>query len=161
MQRNVLETIMGGVVLAVAAFFLVFAYTSSDIARVGGYELYAKFDRVDGLQEGSDVRLSGIKVGTVVNETLEPETYLAVLTLSIDPRVTLPADTVAKIMSDGLLGGKYLALDPGGDERMLQPGDEIQFTQSSINLEDLIGRYIFSSGGEKEKQGAEESDPAP
>ena len=156
MQRNVLETIMGAVVLVVAAFFLIFAYTSSDIARVQGYALYAKFDRVDGLQDGSDVRLSGIKVGTVIDQTLELETYLAVLTLSIDRRVTVPADTVAKVVSDGLLGGKYLALDPGGDERILKPGEEIQFTQSALNLEDLIGRYIFRS----EEEGAEGSGPA-
>ena len=156
MQRNVLETIMGGVVLVAAGFFLVFAYTSSDIGRVHGYAYTAKFDRIDGLQDGSDVRLSGIKVGTVIDQTLELDTYLAVLTLSIDTRVSLPADTVAKVMSDGLLGGKYLALDPGGDERILKPGEEIQFTQSALNLEDLIGRYIFRS----EEEGAEGSGPA-
>lgn len=152
MRRNAIETVMGAVVLVVAAFFLVFAYTSAGIGTVKGYELYARFDRIDGLEDGSDVRLSGIKVGSVIDQKLEPETYLAVLRISIDPSVKLPADTVAKVMSDGLLGGKYLGLDPGGDERILKPGEEIQFTQSAISLEDLIGRYIFSPqklGGEK------------
>jgi len=152
MRRNVIETIMGAVVLVVAAFFLVFAYTSSDIGQVKGYELYAKFDRVDGLKNGSDIRLSGIKVGTVLDERLDPETYLAVLTLSIDSSVKLPTDTIAKVVSDGLLGGKYLALDPGGEETLLKPGEEIRFTQSSISLEDLIGRYIFSTEGSGKKK---------
>ncbi len=145
MRRNAVETIMGAVVLAVAAFFLVFAYTRAEVAHVKGYKLVAKFDRVDGIGEGSDVRLGGIKVGTVVGQDLELDTYLAVLHLSIDPRIKLPTDTVAKVTSDGLLGGKYLALDPGADERKLEPGDEIVYTQSAISIEDLIGRYIFSS----------------
>lgn len=156
MRRNAVETIMGAVVLAVAAFFLVFAYTRAQVAYVKGYVLVAKFDRIDGIEDGSDVRLSGIKVGTVVSQTLDPDTYLAVLHLSIDPRIKLPADTIAKVTSDGLLGGKYLALDPGGEERILQPGEEIVYTQSAINLEELVGRYIFSS----EKKGTAEGNEA-
>lgn len=159
MHRNVIETIMGAVVLVVAGFFLAFAYTRADIGQVRGYHLVAKFDRVDGIQDGSDVRLSGIKVGTVVSQTLDPETFLAVLQISIDPRVRLPADTIAKVTSDGLLGGKYLALDPGGEERVLQAGEEIVFTQSSISLEDLIGRYIFSGQTGAKGEGGSEATP--
>jgi phospholipid/cholesterol/gamma-HCH transport system substrate-binding protein len=145
MHRNAIETVMGAVVLAVAAFFLIFAYSSADIGAVSGYDVYAKFARVDGIRDGSDVRLSGIKVGTVVSQTLEPDTYFAVLKLSIDPKVKLPTDTSAKIVSDGLLGSKYVALEPGADEKMIAPGGDIAHTQSSINLEDLVSRYIFSS----------------
>jgi phospholipid/cholesterol/gamma-HCH transport system substrate-binding protein len=161
MRRNAVETIMGAVVLAVAAFFLVFAYTRAQVAYVKGYVLVAKFDRIDGIEDGSDVRLSGIKVGTVLSQSLDPDTYLAVLRISIDPRIELPADTVAKVTSDGLLGGKYLALDPGGEEQTLKPGDEIVYTQSAISIEDLIGRYIFSSEPKGTAQGSGSETVAP
>ena len=163
MKRNAIETIIGAVVLVVAAVFVVFAYSSADIAAVRGYEVTAKFDRVDGVRDGTDVRLSGIKVGSVVSESLEPDTYFAVLVLSIDNSIQLPTDTSAKIASDGLLGNKYVALEPGADETMLKNGGEITHTQSAINIEDLVSRYIFSSSEKKDdsskspdKSGAED-----
>ncbi|MGB8275619.1 MAG: outer membrane lipid asymmetry maintenance protein MlaD [Alphaproteobacteria bacterium] len=161
MHRNAIETVMGAVVLAVAAFFLIFAYSSADIGAVSGYNVYAKFARVDGIREGSDVRLSGIKVGTVIGQKLEAETYFAVLTLSIAPTVKLPTDTSAKIVSDGLLGSKYIALDPGADEKMLADGGEITRTQSSINLEDLVSRYIFSGSKKDGKDSKDGGDANP
>jgi len=166
MKRNAIETIIGAVVLVVAAVFVVFAYSSADIGAVKGYEVTAKFDRVDGVRDGTDVRLSGIKVGSVVDEGLEPDTYFAVLTLSIDNSIKLPADTSAKIVSDGLLGGKYIALEPGADEAMLKNGGEITHTQSAINIEDLVSRYIFSNSGKKDDaskspdKSSESEDPA-
>lgn len=168
MRRNAIETIIGAVVLVVAAVFVVFAYSSADIAAVRGYEVTAKFDRVDGVRDGTDVRLSGIKVGSVVGESLEPDTYFAVLVLSIDNAIQLPTDTSAKIVSDGLLGSKYVALEPGADETMLKNGGEITHTQSAINIEDLVSRYIFSSTGKKDdsakssdKSGAEDTADSP
>lgn len=153
MRRNAIETIMGAVVLVVAAVFVVFAYSSADIAAVRGYEVTAKFDRVDGIRQGTDVRMSGIKVGTVLTEKLEPDTYFAVLTFSIDPNVKLPVDSSAKIVTDGLLGSKYIALTPGAEDKLIPQGGDITHTQSAINLEDLVSRYIFSgsSGGKKDK----------
>lgn len=147
MNRNPVETIIGAVVLVVAALVLVFAYTSASLRPVRGYEVLAKFDRIDGLQAGTDVRISGIKVGTVVSLALEPVSFLAVARLSISDSVKLPKDTVAQISSEGLLGGKFMALVPGGDTTMIKPGGEISFTQSPVNLEDLIGQLIFSQGG--------------
>ena len=146
MRGNVVEALLGAVVLVVAAGFLVFAYSSTDVGSVEGYEVSAKFDRVDGLVVGSDVRLGGIKIGTIVGQTLEPDTYLAIVRMSIDPDIRLPADSSAEIVSDGLLGGRYLSLVPGGAEEMLATGDEIRFTQSPVSLESLIGRMIFSQG---------------
>ncbi|MBM3540372.1 MAG: MCE family protein, partial [Alphaproteobacteria bacterium] len=104
MGRNLVETLMGAVVLVVAAYFLVFAYTTTNVRSVRGYEVIAKFERVDGVATGSDVKVSGIKVGTLVDQRLDPESYLAVLRLSIDNSVKLPEDTVAQISSEGLLG---------------------------------------------------------
>ena len=148
MKKNLIETVMGAVVLAVAAFFLIFAYTTANIETVAGYSVIAKFDRVDGLNPGSDVRMSGIKIGTVTGQTLDSKDYLAVVTLSIDPDVKLPVDTSASITSDSLLGAKYLNLSPGGDDQMLKPGEAIQHTQGSIDLFAIIGQAIFSQTGQ-------------
>jgi len=147
MKKNLIETIMGAVVLIVAAFFLVFAYTTANIETVEGYKVVAKFDRVDGLNQGSDVRMSGIKVGTVLSQSLDTNDYLAVVTLSIENSVKLPVDTSASITSDSLLGTKYLNLSPGGSDQMLKPGEAIQHTQGSIDLFALIGQIIFSQTG--------------
>ncbi len=145
MRRNLIETILGGVVLVVAGLFLAFAYKSTGIHAVSGYELFAKFDRIDGLKDGGDVRMSGIKVGTVIGQSLDPKTYLAVVRLSVDPSIRLPLDSAAEIVSDGLLGGKYMSLVPGAEEKMIEPGGEIKFTQSPLNLESLISQFMFSS----------------
>lgn len=146
MGGNIVETVIGAVVIAFATIFLVFAYQTADIGPVdGGIELTAKFDRIDGLQVGSDVRISGIKVGSVIDQNIDPETYLAVVKMSLRKGVFVPEDTAAKITAESLLGGNYLSLEPGGAEDMLKNGDEITFTQGSVNLMDMIGQAIFSA----------------
>ena len=145
MKNNALETIMGAVVLVVAAFFLTFAYRSSGYHDQGGQLFTARFDRVDGLQVGSDVRVSGVKVGIVKEISVDPKTFLAQVTMSVTNTVLLPKDSSAEIITDGLLGGKYLALVPGGDEVNLKSGDMITHTQSSVSLEAMIGQLIFSN----------------
>ena len=146
MGANIVETVIGAVVIAFATIFLVFAYQTADIGAVdGGLELTAKFDRIDGLQIGSDVRMSGIKVGTVIEQEIDPQTYLAIVTMSLRKGIAIPEDTAAKIASESLLGGNYLSLEPGGAEDMLDDGGEITFTQGSVNLMDLIGQAIFSA----------------
>ena len=158
MRGNVLETVMGAVVLLVAALFLFFAYNTSQLRSVKGYELTADFERVDGIRDGGDVRISGIKIGSIVAQTLDPKTFLARLQLSVDPTIKLPDDTVAEIVSAGLLGDKYLSLVPGGSDTLIPPGGRIKYTQSSISLENLIGQMIFSNPGAK--KGAEGEAPA-
>ncbi len=157
MKRSVVETMIGAAVLLVAALFLVYAFRNVDAGTPKGYELFAKFDRIDGLKKGSDVTISGIKVGTVVDWQLDPKTYQAVVRLSVDSRYKLPRDTSAKLVSESLLGGLSLSLEPGGDDKELAPGGEITKTQGSVNLLDLIGRAIFSgtgSGGSKSNDNA-------
>jgi len=150
MRGNLVETLMGAVVLVVALSFLYFAYSRADVGTVRGYELVAKFDRVDGLNIGSDVLISGIKVGSVADQHLDPESYLAVVRISLDRAVQLPEDSSAEIGSNGLLGDKFVVLVPGGADKMLAQGDEIMFTQGSIDIVSLVGQAIFSrgSGGE-------------
>lgn len=145
MGKNLVETLMGAVVLVVAGMFLVFAYSMADIRPVRGYTVTAKFQSIDGVRLGTDVKLAGIKVGSVVGQALDPQTYEAVLTLSIDAHIKLPRDTSAQITSEGLLGGTYIALSPGAEDRMLAAGGEIRHTQSPVNLVQLLGRFIFNS----------------
>ncbi|HTV89270.1 MAG TPA: outer membrane lipid asymmetry maintenance protein MlaD [Stellaceae bacterium] len=158
MRGNVIETVMGAVVLIVAGFFLYFAYNTSQLRSVSGYEVSADFSRVDGIHDGSDVRISGIKVGSVVSARLNPATFLATLNLSVAPDIKLPVDTVAEIVSSGLLGDKYISLVPGGSDKNIPPGGKIKYTQSSVNLENLIGQMIFSApGGKKPGEGGSPS----
>ncbi|HUK10849.1 MAG TPA: outer membrane lipid asymmetry maintenance protein MlaD [Stellaceae bacterium] len=153
MGRNAVETMMGAVVLVVAALFLFFAYTTSQVQSGGGYSLTARFDHVDGVRDGTDVRLSGIKVGSVLSQTLEPKTFVAVLRLNIDRGIQLPTDSVVTITSSGLLGDKYLSIEPGNEDKMIQPGGEITHTQSAMSLESLIGQVIFSAGKKDSGEG--------
>jgi phospholipid/cholesterol/gamma-HCH transport system substrate-binding protein len=147
MQSNLVETLIGTIVVAVAALFLFYGYTTSGMRSSAGYKVTAEFSGVDGLANGSDVRLSGIKVGTVVSQQLNSETYQAVVTLDLARDVKIPDDTSAKIASDGLLGGSYVSLTPGGSPDYLADGGEIMFTQGSVDLMGLIGQAVFSTGG--------------
>jgi len=147
-------------VLVVAALFLVFAYKTSQLRTVSGYEVSADFSRIDGIHQGSDVRISGVKVGTVLADDLDPKTFLARIRMSIDPAIQLPEDTVAQVTSSGLLGDKYMSLTPGGSDKNIPPGGTIRYTQSSVSLENLIGQMIFSTPGKKPGEGGE-GQPAP
>lgn len=151
MQKNIVETMIGGVVLATAALFLLFAYNSSNVGSIEGYKIHAKFDNASGITLGSDVRVGGIKVGVVSDLGLDKETYQAIVTMQIRETTKLPKDSSAGIVGDGLLGGKYVSLTPGGDDTMLAAGDTIGFTQSAINLEEMIGKFVFSGGGVDKK----------
>ena len=152
MRRNLIETVMGAVVLVVAALFIVFAYSKAEVGTVDGYAIQAKFDRVDGIRPGTDVRMSGIKVGTVTSSELDPRTYLAVVRMSIRTDVKIPEDTSIAVSADGLLGDKFLALSPGGAEEMLPDGGEITTTQGSIDLMSIIGQLIFSQTGKDDEK---------
>jgi phospholipid/cholesterol/gamma-HCH transport system substrate-binding protein len=157
MTRNVIETVMGAMVLVIAALFLFFAYSTSQVRSVRGYEVVAKFDRIEGVREGSDVRISGIKVGSIVSEDLDTSSYLAVVRISIDPKIKLPTDTIAQIASSGLLGDKYMSLLPGAADDAIPPGGQIKYTQAPVSLENMIGQYIFSQQGQSQ-QGQKKND---
>lgn len=146
MNRGVIETLMGALVLVVAGVFLFYAYSSSEIGKGGGYEVIARFTTVGGLKPGSDVRMSGIKVGTVSNQRLDPESYLAEVTLSIDESIQLPIDSSAAIASEGLLGGNFVDVVPGADDQMLKPGERIELTQDAVDFIQLLSRFMFQAG---------------
>ncbi len=145
MANNVAETIIGAAVLIVAGGFLAYASQHADLGSSSNYDLKAKFFSANGVAPGIDVRMSGVKVGTVGDLTLDPQTYEAVVSLSVDKDVEVPSDTSAKIASDGLLGGSYISLEPGGSEYPLEPGEEIERTQGSVSLIDLLGKAVHSA----------------
>ena len=138
---------MGGVVLLVAVGFVVFFYNNAQVKAVAGYPITGNFFKIGGLQPGSDVRVSGINVGTVKAISLDPESFDAVVRMSIDPKIKLPADTVAAIASDGLLGGKYVRLKPGREKKFLAAGAVITKTEDFRSLEDQVGEIIFLATG--------------
>jgi len=159
MGRTAIETIMGAVVLGVAATFLAFAWSHARFGKVEGYEISGTFASVGGLEAGSDVKINGIKVGTVLSQSLDPRSYDAVVRMSITPSVRLPQDTVASISSEGLLGGKFVKLSPGSATSYLAPGDRLGPTRSFKSLEQMVGELIFLATSDNAKP-AQASPPA-
>ena len=144
-QRATAEVLTGAAVLLVAAGFLGFAVAHSGRSTgSAGYDLTARFDHIDGLTLGSDVKIAGVKVGSVTEQSIDPKTFQAIVGVRIDGAIKLPKDSSAEIVSDGLLGGKYLSLTPGGEDDNLKPGGRISITQSAVSLEQLLGKFIFS-----------------
>jgi phospholipid/cholesterol/gamma-HCH transport system substrate-binding protein len=143
-RRSFAELASGGAVLLVAAGFLAYAVAHTGRGGTSGYTLHARFDHIDGLNVGSEVRVAGVKIGSVEQESIDPKTYLADVSFSVQDDVRLPTDSSAEVTSDGLLGGKYLSLSPGGAEKMIPSGGTVTITQSSVSLEQLLGKFIFS-----------------
>ena len=148
MQRNMLETVMGAIVLLTAVAFVSLAYEAANIRGTDGYELEAEFGATGGLSVGDDVRISGIKVGRISRQELDPVTYAARIVMSLDERIRIPADSSARITAASLLGGNYLELIPGADEDMMQPGGVIYDTRDPVSLTDLLGKAVFSAAND-------------
>jgi phospholipid/cholesterol/gamma-HCH transport system substrate-binding protein len=144
--RSLAEVATGAVVLLVAAIFLAYAvlHSGRSASLSEGLVLRAKFDRIDGISNGADVRIAGVKVGSVTDTRIDPQSFSAELTLRVDRSLKLPSDTSAEVTSEGLLGGKYVSLVPGGSEQILGDNGRITETQGSVSLESLLGRFIFS-----------------
>ena len=148
MQRNMLETVMGAIVLLTAVAFVSLAYEAANIRGTDGYELEAEFGATGGLSVGDDVRISGIKVGRISRQELDPVTYAARIVMSLDERIRIPADSSARITAASLLGGNYLELIPGADEDIMQPGEVIYDTRDPVSLTDLLGKAVFSAAND-------------
>jgi phospholipid/cholesterol/gamma-HCH transport system substrate-binding protein len=151
MAENRAEVLAGAAVLAVAIGFLAYAAGGGRLTSAGDtYPLTASFRSVEGIRAGSDVRLAGVKVGSITTLALNPETFFADATIEIDQGILLPEDTAILISSEGLLGGNFVELVPGGAVDNLGPGDEIEDTQGSVSLISLLMKWV---GGQ--------ADPAP
>ena len=145
-NNNTVETLIGAVVVAVAAIFLFFAYTSTGSGSVNGYDVTARFSSADGIASGTDVRLHGIKIGTVTTLALDPKTYYAIVHMNISNAYQVPDDSSVKITSSGLLGSSYLAIQPGGSLKMVANGGELTNTQGAVDVMGLIGRAVMGGG---------------
>ncbi len=145
-RRNAAELLAGGIVILIALGFLAYAVANTGRVGVGGITLTANFDNVGGLGPGANVRIAVVKVGSVTAESIDPKTYQATLAFTVRSDVELPKDTSASIASGGLLGGGFLSLSPGGSETNLKNGQAITITQSAVNFEDLLGKFIFNVG---------------
>ncbi|MDA9055384.1 outer membrane lipid asymmetry maintenance protein MlaD [Alphaproteobacteria bacterium] len=144
MHRNTLETVMGAIVLLAAAGFVMLAYEAADVKGNDGYEIAAEFGSTGGLSVGDDVRISGIKVGQITAQQLDPITYIAKVSMAIEPTIKIPSDSSARITAASLLGGNYLELMPGAATDTLGAGGVIYDTRDPISLSDLLGKAVFS-----------------
>ncbi len=156
-RERLMEIGVGLFVAAGLAALLVLALKISNLASLSGnqgYELIARFDNVGGLKVRSPVTAAGVRVGRVAAIDYDRKTFEAVVRLRIDPAFahTFPKDTSARIFTAGLLGEQYIALEPGGDEAMLEDGDEIRLTQSALVLEQVIGQFLYNAAGKKSEQ---------
>lgn len=145
MKQNILETIVGFLVIIIAFSFLVFAYKTSNSYKVEkGYIIKANFQNAEGIVSGSDVMISGIKIGEVKRLYLEKESFFAVAELEIHKDIKIPNDSQASIITSGFIGSKFISLSPGASDENFVDGGSIQYTQSSINIESLIGKFMYA-----------------
>ena len=149
MKSNTFEAIVGAFVIFLSVVFLFFGFSTMKIQNSDSYNVSALFNRIDGIKIGSDIRMSGIKIGTVVSQELDNSSFEAKVLMSIDSKILIPDDSSAKITSDGLLGGNYISIEPGGSDIYLLNNEEIFFTQGSVDLIGLVGEALFSVEDEK------------
>jgi phospholipid/cholesterol/gamma-HCH transport system substrate-binding protein len=158
-ENNVAETVIGAIVVAVALLFIAFAYMRTGSGSLSGYEIQARLPRVDGLGIGTDVRVSGIKIGSVSDLTLDPKNYLVTLHMNVRDDIKIPDDSSLMVTSSGLLGSSYISITPGGSDKMLAAGGMIQNSQGSVDLMGLVGRFIGSGGNNSQSQPAKPQQP--
>lgn len=154
MKENPAEVLMGAAVLAAAVGFLVFASQSTGFGAgtaSGAYDLRASFRSAEGIAVGTDIRLAGVKVGTVTGMMLDPVTFRAETVLTVQPEILVPADSTAVIASEGLLGGNFVEIMPGGSFDTLSPGDAFFDTQGSVSVVSLLLK--FAGGGDAAPEG--------
>lgn len=147
MRRNAIESLIGAIVLVIAALFLWVAYDATQVNIAPGYRVIAGFSQLGGLQTGSDVQIGGVKVGTVAERRLDPATFDALVIMTIDNQIRLPADTIATIASEGVLGGRFVRLLPGRSAETIPPDGRIGETRPYRSLEDQVGEIIFLATG--------------
>ncbi len=145
MADSKLEIVAGALIVAAALGFVAYAGKSAGIGPAGDrYDLHASFRSIQGVSLGADVKLAGVKVGALTGLKLNPDTYMADATISLDKSIQLPSDSAILISSEGLLGGNYIELQPGGMPDVLAPGDEIEDTQGAVSLISLLMKFVSS-----------------
>jgi phospholipid/cholesterol/gamma-HCH transport system substrate-binding protein len=147
MSENRTEVLVGGAVLALAVGFLVYVLQAAGVSRApAGYELRAAFRSVEGVKVGTDVRMAGVRIGSVTQLSLNPETFFAEARFAIRDGIALPTDSAVLVASEGLLGGYFVEILPGGALETLGPGDEIEDTQGAVSLTTLLLKFVGGMG---------------
>lgn len=147
MSENKTEVFVGAAVLAVAIGFVVYAGQITGFSTQGqGYALTASFRSAEGVTVGTDVRLAGVKIGTVTDVALNPQTFRADTSFSVSEGIEIPDDSAVVVASEGLLGGNFVEIVPGGSPFNFQPGDEIEDTQGAVSLVSLLMKFVSGSG---------------
>ena len=142
-SRNIAETLVGALVLGIAIVFAVLLWRFSDVGfGAGQYTVNAKFRSAEGITVGTDVRLAGVKIGSVSNLSLDPKTFQAIARLSIKPEYQMPEDSAAIISSEGLLGGNFVEILPGGSYELMVDGSEFSETQGAISFISLLMKFV-------------------
>ena len=143
MKFNFLDAFLGFTVLLITGLFIFYVYITLDtkLFKSDGFSLHARFENIDGIVTGSKVKLSGVNIGTVKSISLEPESYYAFITMNFDKKFSFPDDTEASVQLEGLLGGSYISILPGGSDVMLLNGQEILYTQGSTSLLNLMLKF--------------------
>ena len=160
-NSTIFETLIGASVVAVASVFLALAYYRTGSGSLSGYEIDAKLPKVDGLAIGTDVRLAGIKIGTVSDLTLDPRTYLVTVHMDIRKDIKLPVDSSILVTQSGFLGGQYLSVTPGGDDKMMAAGSYFENAQGSIDVMSLVGRFANGSSLTNQPPAPKSAGPKP
>ncbi len=159
-KSNAAEALIGAIVVVVAVLFLAFAYMRTGSGSLSGYQINVRLAKADGLAIGTDVRISGIKVGSVSDLSLDPNNYLVTVHMSIRDDIKIPTDSSVLVTSAGLLGSQYLSITPGGDDTMLPPGGTIANAQGSVDIMNLVGRFMGEGGANKGSQPKPAGPPA-
>ena len=150
LRENFGEAIVGLLVVILAVWFVLFAWERTGGGeKKGSIHVTAIFPNASGVSAGTDVRVAGLKVGTVTGLTLDPQSYQVKVAIALDPQIKLPADSTAAITSEGLLGATFVAFTPGGNPVPFKNGDTITDTQGSMDLMALIGQFINRPSGDK------------
>lgn len=147
MKNNTFETLIGGLVVVIATLFLLLSLKLSNTKQniSGGYDIIAEFTNVDGINIGSDVKISGVKIGNVSDVMLNKDNYRAKLIIKMPKDIKIPTDSIFKISTSGFIGSKFINIKIGAEDTYFENNDIAEFTESTMDLEDLISRFIFNS----------------
>lgn len=155
------ETAIGALVVLIGLAVLGIAYgTGRHRDKMDGYDLQVRFNKADGINVGSDLRLAGVSVGKVVAQGLDDH-FRAVLTLRVQNGIAIPVDSSAVIQTDGLMGSKFIAVQPGGEDDLLKTGQMFQYSQDSVNVQDILEQIIAMGENRRAKQQTQQGGSAP
>lgn len=153
LKRRTLEILVGALVLLIGYAFVHTSYSSSKVKTVTGYSLNLRFHKIGTIKDGAEVKIAGVTVGRVSGMNLDRDSYEVVMQITVPPDLKLPKDTKAAITTDGLLGNKYVKIEPGQSKEMLKPGDSIGKTKDAVSIEDLVTKIVqLAVGGDEEKK---------